>query len=276
MGGREERTRVTMKTIWLNDIHLEFLDEPEFMLFLRELEDAHAYAILIAGDIAQAFSVTCFLRRMHDRLGVPIYFVLGNHDFYHGSILEVRSAIRTMADECAGLFWLNACGVIPLAQRTSLIGHDGWCDGRLGGYEKSGVQLNDFRLISELTGLSRTEALMRLMELGDEAAAHFRSLLPEALATSEHVVVVTHVPPFVEAAWYDGRYCDADWLPFFSCKSVGDVLASIMQKHPDKHMTVLCGHTHGGGQSWILPNLITITGPARYGHPAIQKVFEWK
>ena len=162
-----------------------------------------------------------------------------------------------------------------LTPNTCLVGHDGWGDGRLGDYEHSLVQLNDFRLISELTGLSRSALLGRLNQLGDEAAAHIGSVLSGALQPAEHVVVLTHVPPFKEASWYNGQHCERDWLPFFSCQAVGDVLAGAMRNHPHKRMTVLCGHTHGGGSSEILPNLVTYTGPAEYGRPAIQKVFEW-
>jgi hypothetical protein len=136
--------------------------------------------------------------------------------------------------------------------------------------------LNDFLLITELAGLSRGDLLQQLHHLGNEAAEHFRTVLPKTLMSAENVVVLTHVPPFLEAAWYDGRYCDPDWLPFFSCKAVGDILSAVMQKHPDKRMTVLCGHTLGVGTSQILPNLVTMTGQARYGHPVIQEIFEWE
>jgi hypothetical protein len=135
--------------------------------------------------------------------------------------------------------------------------------------------LNDFLLISELSGLSRDKLLQRLNRFGDEAAEHFREVLPQALKSAEHIVVLTHVPPFLEAAWYNGKYCEPDWLPFFSCKAVGDVLIETMKKHQDKQMTVLCGHTHGGGSSQILPNLKAVTGQACYGHPVIQEIFEW-
>lgn len=63
---------------------------------------------------------------------------------------------------------------------------------------------------------------------------------------------------------------------FFSCKAMGDVLAEVMLKNPEKQMTVLCGHTHGSGNAQILPNLMVHTGSARYGYPKIQKVFEWE
>ncbi|HDL64214.1 MAG TPA: phosphoesterase [Proteobacteria bacterium] len=264
-----------MKTIWVTDIHLEFLDSSGFHRFMRELSASDADAILISGDIAQASTVERYLSKMAEILEIPIYFVLGNHDFYHGSISEVRKAMTSLVEGSPYLNWLNVRGPVILNSTTCLIGHDGWCDGRLGDYFSSTVMLNDFLLISELTGLSQQELLHQLRSLGDEAAEHFRAVLPVALESAAHVVVLTHVPPFRDAAWHDGNYCDSDWLPFFSCKAVGEILLEAMQDHPDKRMTVLCGHTHGGGESQILPNLSVLTGPACYGAPVIQEIFEW-
>ena len=264
-----------MRTTWLTDIHLEFLGNLAFSGFLRELGEKNGDAVLISGDIAQAPTVTEYLAKMAQSLAIPVYFVLGNHDFYHGSIYAVRDAVRSMSKESPLLHWLTDCEPVYLNSTTCLVGHDGWGDARLGDYDNSTVSLNDFFLIRELTGLSQENRFQRLNELGDEAAEHLRRVLPEALKSAEHVMVLTHVPPFREAAWYDGRPCDSEWLPFFSCKAVGDVLYEAMQRHPRKRMTVLCGHTHGGGRSQIMPNLVTLTGPARYGHPVIQEIFEW-
>lgn len=99
-------------------------------------------------------------------------------------------------------------------------------------------------------------------------------MLPDALARFQHVVVITHVPPFRESCWHEGKISGDDWLPFFSCKAVGDALVEAMKAAPDRMMTVLCGHTHGGGEAQILPNLRVLTGGARYGQPAIQQVLE--
>ena len=87
--------------------------------------------------------------------------------------------------------------------------------------------------------------------------------------------LLTHVPPFREAAVYRGRPSDEDWAPHFSCKAMGDLLIEVMADHPTRKLTVLCGHTHGGGESKILPNLLVLTGQAKYRHPAIQRIFEW-
>lgn len=53
-----------------------------------------------------------------------------------------------------------------------------------------------------------------------------------------------------------------------------DVLVEVMQQHPRSNLTVLCGHTHGGGEVQVLPNLRVLTGEAEYGDPAIQQVLE--
>jgi len=71
---------------------------------------------------------------------------------------------------CSHLHWLSDCGVVSLTPKTSLVGHDGWGDGRLGDYENSPVKLNDFSLIAELSGIGRQQLLHRLMRLGDEAS----------------------------------------------------------------------------------------------------------
>ena len=161
---------------------------------------------------------------------------------------------------------------MALTEETGLVGHDGWADGRLGDYARSEVLLNDYLLIEELSGLDKEDRLGRLHALGDEAAAHFRALLPEALERFRRLIVLTHVPPFREACWHRGRVSDDDWLPHFSCRAVGEVLAEAMAAHPECEMTVLCGHTHSPGEAQILPNLRVLTGGAEYGRPAIQRV----
>ena len=164
--------------------------------------------------------------------------------------------------------------------RASLVlntpGHDGWGDGRLGDYFGSTVMLNDWGLIEEFGGFheNRDERLVKLHALGDEAASHFRMVLPDALSRFKHVIVLTHVPPFREACWHDGHLSDDNWLPHFTCNAGGDALLEAMTSAPDRKMTVLCGHTHGGGAAQILPNLGVLTGSAKYGAPAIQQILE--
>ena len=263
-----------MRAAWLTDIHLNFLEDEEIDRFLESVRQADADVVLLGGDIGEADSLLRFLQRIESALSKPIYFVLGNHDHYGGSIESVRSETRSFTQGSGHLVWLNTESVVSLTPRTALIGHDSWPDGRLGDYAGSSVELNDFYLIEELIGCSKADRLERMQTLGDEAASHFRPVLPEALRDHDEIIALTHVPPFREAAWHEGQISADDWLPFFACGSVGEILVATMRDSPSAQLTVLCGHTHGSGTCDILPNLKVLTGGASYGDPEIQAILE--
>jgi predicted MPP superfamily phosphohydrolase len=261
-----------MNLVWLTDLHLNFVDEARLEELLSEIRSKQPDAILISGDLAEAHHLAAYLHRLEWGLAQPIYFVLGNHDYYRGSIVAVRDSMERITRSSSRLKWLPALEVVSLSKSTALVGHDGWGDGRFGNAETTDILLNDFFLIEELQDRERPDLLAVLQQLGDEAAAHFRKLIPEALAEHDRVIVLTHVPPFAGAAWHQGKPSNDDWLPWFSCKAVGDVLLEAMQQHPEKSMLVLCGHTHGSGIFSPLPNLEVWTGGAVYGEPRVQRV----
>ena len=264
-----------MKQIaWITDIHLNFLSQDEVTMFLGQLDQCGSDAILIGGDIGEAQDVVGFLGQIETRLQRPIFFVLGNHDFYGGSIYGVRSAVRELCENSDYLSWLPDAGVVEVEADTAVVGHDGWADGWFGDYQNSPVMLNDYILIEDFKGLDKDSRLQRMRSLGEEASHHFRKVLPAALHQYQQVFLLTHVPPFREASWHEGGISDDDWIPHFTCKAVGEVLVEIMKAHPNRELTVLCGHTHGEGEAQILENLRVLTGGAKYGVPAIQQVFD--
>ena len=265
---------------WLTDIHLEWLSEDDLAAFLDSMLAHEPTAVLVGGDIGQADSVVRFLRQMSRRLDRPIYFVLGNHDYYGGSIAAEQSAIRDLCRDDANLTWLDEAGVVGLTPETALVGHGAWADGRYGDFAGSAVMLNDYFLIEELRtpgllfGHGKRGLLNKLHRLGDAAAEAVRQVLPAAFENHRHVLFLTHVPPFRQACWYRGKPSDDNGLPHFGCKAVGDALLSVMHDLPDRELTVLCGHTHGGGEVDVLGNLRCLTGEAAYGKPVVQRLFE--
>ena len=263
-----------MRLVWATDIHLNLADREAIDRFMLSIIRAEPEAILIGGDTGVASSVADDLDQILMPIECPVYFVLGNHDFYGGSIGEVRSRIRRSVLASSDLHWLNDSGLVHLTAETGLIGHDSWADGRCGDFYGSPVKLNDFELIEDLKNLDKPAQLERMQLLADEAAEHFRAVLPQAIQAHRHILVLVHVPPFREATRYRGRISDDNWVPFFSCKVVGDVLVEAMEHNPDHHMLVLCGHSHGSSEVSILPNLRVLTGGAVYHLPAIQPVLE--
>ncbi len=272
---------VTMRLAWLTDLHLNFVKDDGRRALVDKIKAASADAILIGGDTGEASSFARYLEELAANLTMPIYFVLGNHDYYRGSIAAVRDTARSLSRNGRELTWLPDARVVELGERTALVGHGGWGDGRVGDFLASTVVLNDYFLISELHETHEfpekepilTQALLaKLNALGDEAAAHFREVLPEVPPSRDEIVVLTHVPPFHEACWHEGHLSDMNWTPHFVCRAVGEVLVEFMERNPAKRMTVLCGHTHSGGEARILSNLRVLTGQARYGDPKVQQV----
>ena len=255
------------RIVWLTDLHLNFLPGEAVDAFLSRVADCHADAVLVSGDIAESTSVDSYLQWMADRIDCPIYFVLGNHDFYHGSIHQVRARVIDLCKRDARLVWLGDTSTIPLTATLGLVGHDGWADGRLGDYERSLVMMNDYRLIEEFAGADKRERWQLLKQEADVAAQHIARVLPEALARFPRVMLLTHVPPFREACWHAGAISDDEWLPHFTSCAMGETILRITAQHQDRQLTVLCGHTHGRGEAQPATNVRVLTGGAEYRRP---------
>lgn len=277
----------TGRLAWVTDPHLDHASPSAVAALFAQLGELSVDALLIGGDVGEAHSFAGFLEDIAAHAGCPAYFVLGNHDYYRGSIDAVRGQARQLSQSRPNLTWLPDLPVVRLSDRTALVGHGGWGDARAGDFLASNVILTDYALIRELAeiaGASSPAELAfadhhsilspalrdRLQQLGDEAAEHLRTAVQAALAWAEHVIVLMHVPPFLEACWHEGRLSDGNWAPHFTCLAAGEALRSAMESAPDQRMTVLCGHTHGAGRADLLPNLRVITGGAVYGAPALQ------
>lgn len=265
-----------MKLTWLTDIHLNFLDKEKRLAFYQKIIDAAGDKILITGDIAEAPSVTEILTEMADIIQRPIYFVLGNHDYYRGSVASVREAVINMT-KMKKAYWLPVVGPQDLGNGTFLLGQDTWADGRYGDYANSAVVLNDSRMIQDLfqsSLLSKYSLVEKMQQLADDDANALKKDLQETLKAHHprKIIVMIHMPPFKEACMHEGELTNDDFLPFFSSKATGDVLIEIAQENPNTEFLVLCGHTHSDAYYQPFRNLTVKAGHAEYGSPVVQEV----
>lgn len=266
------------KIAWLTDIHLNFLENDARIKFYKSITETDANTILITGDIAEANDVCEILSEFSAYTNMPIYFVLGNHDYYSGSINNVREEILTLCAKNTNLIWLGKPEVIALNNHTVLVGHDGWADARYGDFDHSPVNLNDSRLIAELFQaflLNKSALKSQMQKLADADAEILEHTLNDAInAKHKKVIIATHVPPFPECSWHKDKPSDQNWLPYFASKATGDVISAIAQKHPGIEFLVLCGHTHTRSVAKISSNLEVRAGAAEYYRPAIQELIE--
>jgi len=272
--------------IHLTDIHLNFCTEKCIKNLSAQILLKKPNAIVITGDIAEAPTILDYLANFSILLNktCPIFFVLGNHDYYNGSITEVRSVLERLftysdehkANKLPRLAWLTTSGVVPLTKDVAIVGDDGWYDGQYADWFSSKIMLNDYLVIDELsdyTCATRQHKFDKINELSKNSAANVKNNIEKAFETFSNVFVATHVPPFRESSTYKGRISDKDWMPHFSSKAMGDVLYNLAVANPKKNITVLCGHTHGFADVKITSNLRAITGSAEYRKPTIGKIF---
>lgn len=263
-----------MRIVWTTDLHLNHAPVQAWEQWVQSVRDQSADAIVITGDISEGDDVTFQLRRVVEALGMPVHFVLGNHDFYESSIARTRRSVIDLCRELPLLHYLTDVAAVTLAGDTVLVGDDGWGDAKVGDYEKSPVQLNDFRLIDDFRQAPPDGWKTTLLRLGELSAARLSQKLSSLPASTARVLVATHVPPFREACWYEGHTTDDLWAPFFVCGALGDVLLDASAARPDCQFQVICGHTHHSGVAELRENLTIYTGAAEYGVPAVEGVIE--
>lgn len=274
------------KLLHITDPHLNFSSAETIQRWCANIISHKPNAIVITGDIAESHILVDHLDALETSLGktFPIFFVLGNHDFYRGSISAVQATMKrlytyensTSLNLEPELGWLDSSGVIRLTEKCALIGAGGWWDGGYANWFKSQLDMNDYYLIKELSGpviQNRQERFDKLQLLSAESADYVRRQLQAAFdAGYKTVYVATHVPPFKESSVYNGKISDDTWLPHFSSKKMGEALTQVCLANPDKQATVLCGHTHGTSTYLALKNLTVLCGAAEYGNPGIANI----
>ncbi len=267
-----------MKMLWATDIHLDSANLQGRSRFINQITSAHADALLITGDIANGETIDTELMWILEQTGLPLYFVLGNHDYYNADIASVRNLIDILTTQHPRLTWLDKAPPVLLGKARYLVGDGGWGDARNGDFLRTSIRINDHRLIRDLTGHSRIDLQKKLHQLGEESAQRLAQKIATLLNDQtplQEVVVATHVPPFPESAWYMGYSGAEDWIPDFTCKAVGDLLLQVATEHPQIQWTVLCGHGHHEGRVQMLDNLLVHTGKADYGSPAVERCIQF-
>lgn len=264
------------KLIWLTDIHLDFLDVPQNIVFVNRISQKvnPGDSVVITGDIAEGASTRTFMwawrKAIADR-GGKLYFVLGNHDFYDSSMVQVQEACRDTLGDC----WLPEVKIADLGNGTDcLVGHDGWWDGLYANWFNSRLEMEDYKCIAEFRQCPSRQILFnKINEISQGAADHVHKYATEAAGIYKKVYIATHVPPFREASVYGGKISNDTWMPHFSSKRMGDAILAVAKANPDTKFVVLCGHSHGGSVCNPSHNVECHTGFAEYRNPSIANTF---
>jgi len=277
-----------MKLAWCTDIHQDFLSPARRELFLKDMNDVGADAFLITGDISTARELKDHLTIIATNVTVPIYYVLGNHDYWYGSIEGVQQLVKELEEQFPHLIYLGHRSYVKLTDTAALVGHDAWYDAINGDWKKGSFAMPDWYYIKEFADAGCAEFYARghyninyqrvvgtSRALAARYAAHIEKGIDEAVAAGfKQIIVATHVPPYPESHWHEGKIGDDHAQPWFTSALFGDVLTSASVKYPDNVFVSFSGHTHGEYHGQHAHNLTVHVGGARYGRPEVQTMIE--
>jgi len=91
-----------MRLAWATDIHLDHASEGARRRFCQSVKE-QADALIVTGDIAESHTLGSALTALATLTERPVYFVLGNHDCYRGSIAGTRRQVGYAVSDTEGL-----------------------------------------------------------------------------------------------------------------------------------------------------------------------------
>lgn len=277
-----------MMLAWMTDVHFDHLSPHRFDEFIRSWQKIECDAFLITGDISNGERVVDDVQRLVTTLQKPVYFVLGNHDYYGSSTERVRWRVQENLKD-PNAVCLGQRSYVRLSSTTALVGHDTWYDAVYGDWRISNFSMCDWVLIEDYTDIgaaingghgralnpnySRIVGKSRALAL--QGVEHISAGIDAAINDGfKRIIIASHVPPFDDAHMYEGKKGDDGAQPWFTSGLLGELLKQKAIANPEKIFSSLSGHTHGSYEGMFAHNLHVRVGGARYGHPEVQGIIE--
>lgn len=262
------------KYAWATDCHLDFLqdDQARLIKFAESLVVQNPAGIFLTGDISVARKLIFHMSAIEKVVQRPVYFILGNHDYYGADTEQVRKAMRELTNASGFLRYMPTMEYFALTPTTAVVGHDGWYDGLYGDAQGSTFGMLDWTSIGNFVQIRGNKAsiLVEARKLAHEGVLHVHNGIKKAVRYHKSVVVLTHYPPFPQCHVHEGKPGEKNAMPWFTSKMMGDLLLQASSAYPAVNFTVLCGHTHGEWSGQITPNLKVLVGGAEYYAPKLQ------
>lgn len=237
------------KYVWYTDTHLNWALPWNKIRFVNRIKEENPAGVFLTGDISHGISIKWDLEYLAKHLDIPIYFVLGNHDYHYRKMESVHNDVTKLVYKYSNLFWLTKAPVISLNHKTALIGVEGWYDARVGDPKYLKYTLDSW-VMPDFRKLPNAEArLEKFRELAYNSTIFIKNQLELALQNHKTVYLLTHYPPWKQATRDEGTFMEKFWLPYNTNIIMGNIIEEVMSNYKKKKVIVLAGHTHT--DSWI-------------------------
>jgi predicted phosphohydrolase len=275
---------------WCTDVHLDALqgDNQKLIAFGESLIKENPDGIFITGDISNAREVLFHLSALEKIVSRPLYFVLGNHDYYGGDTAIIRKQMKDLCNTSQYLRYMQTQLYLALSPTTAVVGHDGWYDALYGNVKNTNFLMRDWDAIGDFaregalvggggwhTGTKQPNYNVITTvsrKLAHEGVLHVQQAIKAAVRYHKTIVVLTHFVPFKEAHLHRGVIGDEGSQPWYTSKMMGDMLRQASNAFPNVRFEIFCGHTHGKYDGQVANNMNVHVGHAEYGTPELQSL----
>lgn len=235
--------------IWATDLHLNYFDDKFITDFGKQISKLYkADSLIISGDISLGNKLESNLKTLSDAVQMPIYYVLGNHDYWHSSFEEIDNLTKELDNN--NIICLDN-NIIEL-DNVIISGFTGWYDCKFGEINPN-VRMNDWNRISNF----KDKDPYILSEKRSNSYLNFK----DKIIPSKNQIIVTHFPPFKELIKNKENA-----IPFYGSEGAGKMLLDIK----DNFEKVIClsGHTHNRA-AYSIDNIDCYVGEACRGKPNV-------
>jgi len=237
------------KFVWYTDTHLNWAFPWNKYLFVNRIKAEKSKGLFLTGDISHGISICYNLKYLASRLDIPIYFVLGNHDYHYRKIESIHNSIRELSVKHTNLHWLTESDTISLNKKTAIIGTEGWYDAIFGDPKYLKYSFDRMLMLDFFKMKSFDEQLIRFRQMANNSAQLIENKLNKALQGHKTIYILTHFPPWKEATRDAGSILEKYWLPYNVNYAMGKTIERVMAGKKNKRVIVLAGHCHT--DSWI-------------------------
>jgi 3',5'-cyclic-AMP phosphodiesterase len=236
--------KIKSKYLWYTDLHLGKVLPWTFFNFIRHIHREKPKGIFLTGDISTGPLLSFHLNLMARLIKCPIYFVLGNHDYYFTNIEKQHEKLRKLCAKYSNLVWLTESDIISLNEDSALIGAEGWYDAHRGSPKLLKITI-DWILTEDFRKLpSMAERIEAFRCLADNSVEQIERKLEKALSQGyKKIYILTHFPPWQEATRNERKIFKSYHLSYDANLRLGKMIERVMRKSKAS-VTVLSGHTH--------------------------------
>lgn len=217
------------------------LSHVEYHALLHKVCQAHATRVWITGDIGDPSNNWKFLNELLEAVNRSVYFLLGNHDFYQGTISQARQKAAKICQQHSNAFYLHECEGFMMDGHL-VLGVDGWAN-----TDKTSLHGTtwDSEQIFDLQNLSIEQLQQVMNQFAEEDTALLLKKCRQSLSSSIHsVCIFTHIPP-VDARLGSGKTrAMQEMRTVFYSEALSKGLHELTKYYPKVNFQVFSGHLH--------------------------------